>query len=73
MQVVLVVLVVIELMSIASLKVKTMSEFNATEVAESTGAVEDTVGAIVSTVNEVKVMVFPVFPAGSVIVTVQSE
>ena len=44
-----------------------------TVVALSAGEVEATVGAVVSTVNEVIVMVFPVFPATSVTVTVQSE
>ena len=48
MQVVLVVLVVIELVSIASLKVKTMLEFKATEVSESAGDIEETVGAVMS-------------------------
>jgi hypothetical protein len=35
------------------------------------GEVEDTVGAVVSIVKEVRVIVFPAFPAESVTVTVQ--
>jgi len=65
-----VLLVMVEL-SINSEKVADMVE--TTVVAPSVGEVEEIVGAVVSTVNEVKVMVFPVFPARSVIVTVQSE
>ena len=67
---VMVLLVMVEL-SINSENVADMVE--TTVVAPSVGEVEEIVGAVVSTVNEVKVMVFPVFPAVSVIVTVQSE
>ena len=73
------VLVVIVVVSIASENVTAMVVLTETKVAESAGVVltvplsVNTVGAVVSTVNEVKVMVFPVFPARSVIVTVQSE
>ena len=65
------VLLVIVVLSINSENVADMVE--TTVVAPSVGEVEEIVGAVVSTVNEVKVMVFPVFPARSVIVTVQSE
>ena len=65
-----VLLVIVEL-SINSLKVTEMLE--TTVVALSDGEVEETVGGVVSTVNEVKVMVFPVFPARSWTETVQSE
>ena len=65
------VLVVMVELSINSEKVADMAE--TTVVALSAGEVEATVGAVVSTVNEVIVMVFPVFPTTSVTVTVQSE
>ena len=65
------VLVVMVELSINSEKMAEIVE--TTVVAPSVGEVEETVGAVVSTVNEVKVMVFPVFPARSVTVTVQSE
>ena len=65
------VLVVIVELSMSSLKVIETLELSV--VVPFTGEFEATVGAIVSTVNEVKVMEFPVFPARSVIVTVQSE
>ena len=65
------VLVVMVELSINSEKVADMVE--TTVVALSAGEVEATVGAVVSTVNEVIVMVFPVFPARSWIEIVQSE
>jgi len=51
--VVLEVLVVTVVVSIASLKVTSMVEFVATEVSESEGEVEETVGAVVSGVLDV--------------------
>ena len=68
-----VLLVMVEL-SITSEKVTDIEVISGSiKVAPSLGEVDETVGAVVSTVNEVKVMVFPVFPATSVTVTVQSE
>ena len=63
-----VLLVIVEL-SINSLKVAEMLE--TTVFAPSDGEVEETVGATVSIVKEVSVIVFPAFPAESVTVTVQ--
>ena len=63
-----VLLVIVEL-SINSLKVAEMLETS--DVAPSDGEVEETVGATVSIVKEVSVIVFPAFPAESVTVTVQ--
>ena len=50
--VVLEVFVVTVVVSIASLKVTAMVELTATEVAESAGLEEETVGAVVSIMNE---------------------
>ena len=67
------VLVVIEVASIDSEKVTEMELLMLTAVAASSGEVEATVGGIVSTVNEVRVMVFPTLLSISVIRIVQFE
>ena len=64
-------LVVTVLLSTTSERVTDMLEFKDIEEALSAGEVEATVGATVSMVKEVSVIVFPAFPAESVTVTVQ--
>ena len=65
------VFVVIVELSMVSLKVTEILELSV--LVPFAGEVEETVGAVVSTENVGKVMEFPVFPARSVTVTVQSE
>ena len=59
------------LVSITSEKITLIELAGLIMVAPSEGEVEDTVGATVSMVKEVSVIVFPAFPAESVTVTVQ--
>ena len=72
-QVVFEVFAVTEELSIDSEKVTEMVEPIETDDAELDGEVELTVGAVVSTMNDVIVRVLLVFPAESVTVIVQSE
>jgi hypothetical protein len=65
------VLVVTEVVSITSLKVTEIVELNETEVAESAGEDEETVGAVVSTTNVFTLNALLAFPAESVTVMVQ--
>ena len=69
---------VIDVLSIISEKFTEMDELTDTDVVVSAGVtrgcartIDDTVGATVSMVKEVRVIVFPAFPAESVTVTVQ--
>ena len=66
------VLVVTEVLSIISENVTEMDEVKKdAEMLLSAGEVEETVGAVLSIVKEVRVIVFPALPAESVTVTVQ--
>ena len=71
--VVLEVLVVTVVVSIASLKVTAIVELTETEVAESAGEDEETVGAVESMMNDVIVSVSLTYPKESVTVIVQFE
>ena len=67
------VLVVTEVLSIISENVTDMDEVKKdADVLLSAGEVEETVGAVVSIVKEVRVIVFPAFPELSVTFIVQS-
>ena len=66
-------LVVTEVLSIDSEKVTEILSLTETELWLSVGEVEETVGAVVSTIKVFTVNAVLVFPAESVIVMVQSE
>jgi len=67
------VLVVTEVLSIASEKVTVMLSLIETPLWLSVGEIEETVGAVDSTVKEVIVSVLLAFPAESVTIIVQLE
>ena len=66
-------LVVTEVLSIDSEKVKEIFSITETELWLSVGEVEETVGAVVSTIKVFTLNAVLGFPAESVIVMVQSE